>query len=155
MIFDQIPEKGIELSPNYRFIFLQIMIWVVFPISILLIATAIHHPLSRHFIFAVPYILIVTTMLYFEFKRHRLYAHENFIIKKSGIWDIEYEVIEPHKIQAITAKQYFWHKKANIGHLIIHTAAGVIHFRYGNYTHIRQLVNYWLFKVESSKKGWM
>lgn len=155
MIFSQIPEKGIELIPNYRFIFLRIMIWIVFPVSILLVAAAIHHPLSRHFIFILPYVIIVAAMLYFEFKRHRLYANENFIIKRSGIWDIEHEIIEPHKIQAITAKQYFWHKQADIGHLIIHTAAGIIHFRYGNYTHIQQLVNYWLFKLESSRKDWM
>ncbi|MBC8644502.1 hypothetical protein H9W95_11780 [Flavobacterium lindanitolerans] len=68
---------------------------------------------------------------------------------------MEHEIIEPHKIQAITAKQYFWHKSADVGHLILHTAAGDVDFRFGDFTHIKQLVNYWLYQVETSEKNWM
>ncbi|RZM22191.1 MAG: PH domain-containing protein, partial [Pedobacter sp.] len=67
----------------------------------------------------------------------------------------EYEIIEPHKIQAVTAKQYFWHKKAGIGHLVLHTAGGKLYFSYGNYADILQMVNFWMYKVESSGKDWM
>jgi putative membrane protein len=156
MILSRAPTKGAELKPNYRFIFLQTMIWIVFPISVFALLSIYALPLLRNYLFmVVPYIIVVGTMLYFEFKRHRLYVDEHFIIKKSGIWDVEHEIIEPHKIQAITAKQYFWHKTADVGHLIIHTAAGVIHFKYGNYTHIKSLVNYWTYKIEVSKKDWM
>ena len=156
MILSHVPTKGAELKPNYRFIFLQTMIWIVFPISIFVLLSSYALPLLRNYlIMVIPYIIVVGIMLYFEFKRHRLYVDENFIIKKSGIWDVEHEIIEPHKIQAITAKQYFWHKAADVGHLIIHTAAGVIHFKYGNYTHIKSLVNYWSYKIEVSQKDWM
>ncbi|WP_448635520.1 hypothetical protein [Pedobacter panaciterrae] len=34
MILSRAPTKGAELKPNYRFIFLQTMIWIVFPISV-------------------------------------------------------------------------------------------------------------------------
>jgi putative membrane protein len=155
MIFGQLPKIGTELAPNYRFIFLQSMIWIVFPIFLFLLSAYIHPPLFHYFLLIIPHAILVATMLYFEFKRHRLYVDGNFIIKRSGIWDVEHEIIEPYKIQAITAKQYFWHKKADVGHLILHTAAGIIHFRYGNYAQIQNLVNYWMFKVESSKKDWM
>ncbi|ATP55249.1 hypothetical protein CPT03_01610 [Pedobacter ginsengisoli] len=156
MILSNVPAKGAELAPNYRFIFLQTMIWIVFPISVFALLSIYALPLLKNYLLMViPYIIVVGTMLYFEFKRHRLYVDEQFIIKRSGIWDVEHEIIEPHKIQAITAKQYFWHKAADVGHLIIHTAAGVIHFKYGNYTHIKSLVNYWTYKIEVSKKDWM
>lgn len=155
MILGQIPEKGASLKPNYRFIFLQCMIKIVIPIALFIITGLIHQPYSAYFWVIIPYIPLVGTMLYFEFKRHRLYVNEHFIIKRSGIWDVEHEIIEPHKIQAITAKQYFWHKKADVGHLIIHTAAGILHFKYGNFSHIRQLVNYWMYQVECSEKDWM
>lgn len=156
MILSKAPTKGAELKPNYRFIFLQTMIWIVFPILLFVLLSSYALPLLRNYLFmVVPYIIVVGTMLYFEFKRHRLYVDEHFIIKKSGIWDVEHEIIEPHKIQAITAKQYFWHKTADVGHLIIHTAAGVIHFKYGNYSHIKSLINYWTYKIEVSKKDWM
>ncbi|WP_449435335.1 PH domain-containing protein [Pedobacter steynii] len=153
MILSDVPAKGAELAPNYRFIFLQTMIWIVFPISVFALLSIYALPLLKNYLLMViPYIIVVGIMLYFEFKRHRLYVNEQFIIKRSGIWDVEHEIIEPHKIQAITAKQYFWHKAADVGHLIIHTAAGVIHFKYGNYTHIKNLVNYWTYKIEVSKK---
>jgi putative membrane protein len=156
MIFDRIPAKGKPLLPNYRFLFLRIMLCIVLPLLAVLLLGFFFLPLIKpYFILAIPYIFIVVTLLYFEYRHHRLYASDNFVVKRSGIWDIEHEIIEPHKIQAITAKQYFWHKKADVGHLTVHTAAGVIHFKYGNYTHIKNLVNYWIFKVESSKKDWM
>jgi putative membrane protein len=155
MIYQQVPATGIELIPNYRFIFLQIMLWIVIPVlAFLSISLFFHPPFRQYLILIIPYIPLVSTMLYFEFKRHRLYVNEDFIIKRSGIWDVEHEIIEPHKIQAITAKQYFWHKKADVGHLILHTAAGLIHFKYGNYTKINRMVNFWMFKIESTKKEW-
>jgi putative membrane protein len=155
MIYQQLPSKGISLLPNYRFIFLQVMIWIIIPFLISLwVGLSFYPPLRQYFILAVPYAITVGIMLYFEFKRHRIYVNQNFIIKRSGIWDVEHEIIEPHKIQAITAKQYFWHKKADVGHLILHTAAGVIHFKYGNYTQINRMVNFWTYQVESGKKDW-
>lgn len=155
MIYQQVPPAGIALIPNYRFIFLQIMLWIVIPALISLsIGLVFRPPFRQYLALIIPYIVVVLTMLYFEFKRHRLYVNEDFIIKRSGIWDVEHEIIEPHKIQAITAKQYFWHKKADVGHLILHTAAGLIHFKYGNYTKIKRMINFWAYKIESSKKDW-
>lgn len=155
MIYQQVPSEGLKLMPNYRFIFLQTMLWIVIPVLIFLsIALVFHPPFRQYILLTIPYIIVVITMLYFEFKRHRLYVNEEFIIKRSGIWDVEHEIIEPHKIQAITAKQYFWHKKADVGHLILHTAAGLIHFKYGNYTKINHLVNFWTYKIESTEKEW-
>ena len=69
--------------------------------------------------------------------------------------DVENEIIQPHKIQGITTKQYFWHKSSDVGHLTLHTAAGDVHFHFGNFTEIKQLVNYWLYQVETSVENWM
>jgi len=156
MIYDQIPQKGKALIPNYRFLFLQIMLKIVGP-SVLscFFAFAVYQPLQPYLALLIPYAILVLILLYFEYKHHRLYANQGFIIKKSGIWDITEEIIEIHKIQAITSKQYFWHKKADVGHLLLHTAAGVIHFKYGNYSQINNLVNYWLYQLERTKKDWI
>jgi putative membrane protein len=32
-----------------------------------------------------------------------------------GAWDVDNEIIEPGKIQAITTSQLFWHKSVDIG----------------------------------------
>ena len=155
MIFEAIPQKDSTFIPNYRFLFLTIMLKVVMPVAIfLLTGWALPH-IRPYFWVIIPYTVLVSTMLYFEFAHHRLYLSKGFIIKKSGIWDVEHQLMEPHKIQGITTKQYFWHKKANIGHLVLHTAAGTIHFKYGNYADIHRMVNYWLYSIASGKKDWM
>lgn len=94
-------------------------------------------------------------MIYVSYRRHRIAVNQEFIIKTSGIWDISNEIIMPHKIQAITASQYPWHKGVDVGHLCLHTAAGKIRFKYGNYSEIKRLVNYWLYQVESGNENWM
>lgn len=155
MIFNELPEKGLESAPDYRFLLLQCMMKIVFPTALFIVVGLVHEPYRAYYWLILPYVAAVGTLLYFAFKHHRLYVNDTFIIKKSGIWDITHEILEPHKIQAITAKQYFWHKKADVGHLIVHTSGGVIQFKYGNYTRIRQLVNYWMYQAASSEKDWM
>lgn len=155
MIYHRLPLLGSAFVPNYRFLFLTVMVYIIFPILAFSGLTALHPPLQQYLGWIIPYAILVGLALYFEYAHHRLYVSEEFIIKKSGIWDIEYQILEPAKIQKITTKQYFWHKSADIGHLILHTAAGTIHFKYGKYADIHHMVNYWLYKVESGKKDWM
>lgn len=156
MIFDRMPIKGTMFIPNFRFIAFNIFTDVMIPVALFLsLGDRLLPVLKPYFLLTIPYTIIVCLLLYFEFIHHRLYVSEDYIIKKSGIWDIAYEILEPHKIQSVTAKQFFWQKSANVGHLILHTAAGSIHFKYGNYTEIHRMVNYWLYKLESGKKDWM
>jgi putative membrane protein len=44
------------------------------------------------------------------------------ILSLGGAWDVDNEIIEPGKIQAITTSQLFWHKSVDIGSITIHTA---------------------------------
>lgn len=155
MIYDRLPLQGSAFIPNYRFLFLTVMLRIAIPVLAFTALATIKPSLQEYLWWIIPYSILVGTALYFEYAHHRLYVSEEFIIKKSGIWDIEYQTLEPHKIQKVTTKQYFWHKKADIGHLILHTAAGTLHFKYGKYADIHHMVNYWLYKVESGKKDWM
>jgi len=84
-----------------------------------------------------------------------LFVSQDYIMKRHGIWDIDHQILLPYKIQAITIKQMLWHKAANIGHITCHTAAGDISFKFGNYDTLKNLMNYWLYQVESSEKDWM
>ncbi|WP_316747244.1 PH domain-containing protein [Pedobacter gandavensis] len=155
LIYNRLPARGTAFIPNYRFLLLTVMLRIMIPALIFSGLTMALPALKPYLWLIIPYAILVGTALYFEYAHHRLYVSEDFIIKKSGIWDIEYQTLEPHKIQKITTTQYFWHKKADIGHLILHTAAGTLHFKYGKYADIHRMVNYWLYKVESGKKDWM
>jgi putative membrane protein len=101
------------------------------------------------------YVSFVGLIQFFKFKNNRLFINDNFIIKQSGAWDIRNEIIEPSKIQAITTSQLFWHKNANIGSVILHTAGGTIAFQLGNFKQIKQYINLWLYEIETSDSNWM
>jgi putative membrane protein len=58
-------------------------------------------------------------IVYFSFRNNRLFINDDFIIRQSGAWDVDNEIIEPGKIEATS--QLFWHKSV-IGS-ITHTAA--------------------------------
>ncbi|MFD2583859.1 PH domain-containing protein [Pedobacter vanadiisoli] len=155
MILGKAPLKGKTFIPDWRFLNLPIFFKLVLPVSIFLIL-AFNIPEVKPFIGAAfAYFLTGVLMIYISYRRHRISVNQDFIIKTSGIWDISNEIVQPNKIQAITTFQYPWHKGVDVGHLTLHTAAGQIHFKYGNYTQIKRLVNYWLYQVEHDNKSWM
>lgn len=156
IILGKIPQKGNQYRSNFRYLIFRTFSAVAFMAVIL---TLLHYAEIGNMDLYIPlvfvYLCLISSLIYFGYRNHALYVNQDFVIKRHGAWDVEHEIIEPHKIQAITAKQYFWHKSADVGHLILHTAAGDVDFRFGDFTHIKQLVNYWLYQVETSEKNWM
>ncbi|WP_198659608.1 PH domain-containing protein [Nubsella zeaxanthinifaciens] len=155
MVLKQLPEQGRTFSPNFRFLNLPLFFTVVVPLMVYAFIYNLTPEIRPFYGLAVMYVVLVTLMIYISYTKHRIVVSEDFIIKQSGIWDISQEIIEPHKIQSISTSQYPWHRKLDIGHVTLHTAAGDIRFLYGNYTEIKTLVNWWLYKVESTEKDWM
>lgn len=155
MILGGIPEEAKTFKPNFRFLNLPIFFKVALPVAIYFILWFNFQIIKPYYPLAIVYVLISIAMIYISYTKHRLMVNQSLIIKKSGIWDITFEHIFPHKIQAITTFQYPWHKGVDVGHVNLHTAAGMIHFKYGNYTEIKQLVNYWLYQIESGSEEWM
>lgn len=155
-IYDKIVEKGTVFNPNYRYVFRGVIFGLVVPILVFLIAGFfVNEEIKTYFPFIGLYVLIVGLLIYFGFKNYRLFVNDDFIIKKSGAWDVKHQIIEPHKIQAITTRQFFWHKPSDVGHIILHTAGGDVYFNFANFSQINKQINYWLYQVESSDKHWM
>jgi len=144
------------LTPNYRYIVKAVFLSIIIPVSLFIIAGLfINQELQSYFGLILVYLIMVGVVLFFKFKNYRLYLNNEFLIFKRNAWDVEHLIIEPFKIQGITTRQYFWHKKANVGHVIFHTAAGDVNFKYANFLEIKKWTNYWLYAVESSNKNWM
>lgn len=155
MILSKLPTEGTNYRPNFRYLNLPILFWLILP-SIMYGAVYYFDSAVRPFFpVAIAYIFIAMLMIYISYTKHRIIVSEDFIIKQSGIWDISKEIVQPHKIQSISTSQFPWHRSLDIGHLTIHTAAGDISFSYGNFTEIKNLVNWWLYQVESGEKDWM
>lgn len=156
LILGKIPEKGQEFKPNFRYLLFKILFSMIFPILIFIVLSfTVIDDLYFYLPLVFVYLALVGFMIFYGFKNYRMYSNSEFIILKHGGWDVENEIIQPHKIQGITTKQYFWNKSADVGHLTLHTAAGDVHFHFGNFSEIKQLVNYWLYQVETSNENWM
>ena len=156
LLYAQIPEKGLSLKPNFRVLAVALLLYILLPVLLFYAIGAWVEPTAFDFIYLVPvYVIFIGLLQYFKFKNNRLFIHDNFIIKQSGGWDISTAIIEPHKIQAISTSQYFWHKKLDLGSVILHTAGGTISFQMGNFTILKSKVNLWLYRMEKSDSNWM
>ncbi|MEZ7498549.1 PH domain-containing protein [Flavobacterium sp. Arc3] len=156
LLFQKIPVKGIVLKPNYRKLVFSVFLSMILPVAAFFAFAKYVQPVFFDYSYAVVlYLLFVGLIVYFGFQNNRLYINDDFIIKQSGAWDIDNKIIEPSKIQAITTSQLFWHKKANIGSIIIHTAGGNLTFQLADFSTVKHYVNLWLYKVETSNENWM
>ena len=157
LLLSQLPEKGKKYSPNWRKFAVNTFFLLVVPV---LISIAINFKLhfvtwNEWMLYTSFFVIFAIVLLWFSFKNYKLFVSNDFIIKQNGAWDIDTTIIEPYKIQAIETQQFFWQKTTNIGSVTLSTAGGNISFSTGNYTEIKNLVNYWLYQVETSDKNWM
>jgi putative membrane protein len=157
LLLGQLPQKGTMYLPNWRKLAVNTFFFLLVPIAITLF---LNHKTefvtwNDWFMYTAIFSVFAGVMLWFSFKNYKLFVSNDFIIKQNGAWDIDTTIIEPYKIQAIATQQFFWQKATNIGSVTLSTAGGTVSFTTGNYTEIKQLVNYWLYQVETWEKGWM
>ena len=157
LLYEKLPEKGALFLPNWRKLAVNLFFLLVLPIVISLIVklNSDFFTWNEWFIYSSIFTLFSGILIWFSYKNYKLFVSNNFIFKQNGAWDIDNSIVEPYKIQAITTQQFFWQKVTNIGSVTLSTAGGNISFSTGNYSEIKNLVNYWLFQIETSDKNWM
>jgi putative membrane protein len=155
LIFQKIPKKGLMLKPNFRKLGFSVFLTIFLPLLAFWIFKDLLPQNKFVYSFVMLYVLIVGIIQFFNFRNNKLFIDSDFIFKKSGAWDVKTEIIEWHKIQAITTSQLFWHKNLNIGSVILHTAGGNISFQLSNFDTIKTYANLWLYKIETSNSNWM
>lgn len=157
LLFDKLPQKGALFLPNWRKLAVNLFFLLLLPIVISLLVKLYtdFFTWNEWFIYSTIFTVFSGVLIWFSYKNYKLFVSNDFIIKQNGAWDIDNAIIEPFKIQAIETQQFFWQKSTNIGSVTLSTAGGNISFSTGNYTEIKNLVNYWLYQVEISDKNWM
>ena len=156
LLFKELPQKGEMLKPNFRKLGFSLFLLFILPLSVFYSLGHWVKPVIFDYVsIAVFYAVAITILLSFGFRNYRLFVNNDFIIKQSGAWDVDKEIIQIEKIQALTTSQLFWHKNINIGSLTLHTAGGNITFYLGKFDRINQSVNLWLYKIETQNSNWM
>lgn len=72
-----------------------------------------------------------------------------------GIFSTNHTLLKWYKIQAITIKQGIYQRRKEVANLHFYTAAGSLRIPYMELEKAKQLRDFVLYKVESSKKSWM
>lgn len=157
LLLDKMPSFDKVLYPNIRKLIIRMFFFVLLPVTIGLVINGIAHRFSQNamIMITVLYVFLMGVILLFSYKNYRLFVSDDFIMKQSGAWDIDHEIIESYKIQAVKTHQFFWQKWTDIGSVVVYTAGGRISFSTTNYTAIKKEVNVWLYQVETSKRNWM
>ncbi|WP_298392278.1 PH domain-containing protein [Flavobacterium sp.] len=156
LLFNELPEKGVMMRPNFRKLVFSIFLSIIVPLTgFFIIGLKVDATVFNYSHFAIFYTVFLLLIAIFGFRNYKLFVSNNHIIKQSGPWDIDNEIIEIKKIQAITTSQLFWHKNLNIGSITLHTAGGNLTFYLGKYDKIKEYVNLWLYEIETSDSNWM
>lgn len=156
MILEKMPQAEMILEPNYRYL-IKAFIWsILLPCAVFTgLAFSVFELLQHFFPLMIAYVVLVGIIVFFRFKNYRLMLSKDFIIFKGNAWDVQHQLIEPYKIQGVTTKQYLWHKRSDLVHMTLHTAAGDLSFKFADYTALKPWINYWLYEAERSNRNWM
>lgn len=145
------PVFKFSLKPNFRKVIPNFLILVIIPI---IIGVFVRNELGIYFSLVSLYAILATVFIVFSFLNNRLFYDENFIRTQTGVWDINKKTIQIEKVQSVEISQFFWQKKSNLGSVRLVTAGGDITFKTAHYTTLKKLINFAIYKVESSKKDW-
>jgi len=160
VFFDMIYKKereydGIELKYNYRFFGFRFFFLVLIPLALFTLGT--HGILENHWRITsgFTYFIVATLLIWRYYTVGRLIITPNFIVLKTGAWDITHTFLEPHKIQKIVLSQLFWQQSADVGSVTLYTAGGMVIFSTTRYSALKKLRDQWLYEIESEDKPWM
>lgn len=157
ILFNKLPNKGKMILPNWRKLALNIAFFLLLPLIVFNVINSFYEliTLTSAIFISIFFIVFAGLLIGFSFRNYKLFVSKDFIMQQNGAWDKELNIIEPYKIQAIKTQQFFWQKSTNIGSVKVITAGGTIEFSTANYIVIKQLVNYWLYQVESTNRNWI
>lgn len=104
---------------------------------------------------AFAYILLIATYNFFYYRKLRMGVSKNFLIKHSGVWLQKEEYLEMFRLQSVSINQPLWYRRRGLVNLTFHSAGGDVSFPMVYRSQVQPLINYLLFKIESTKRSWM
>ena len=156
-IFNKNVQEQHQMKPHIRklvfsLIFLSILPALIFSLILLFFKIL---PLKYVVLTILGYLILTSFVNWRLYKNNSLIIAKDFIIYKSGFWDIKSTIIETFKIQSIIISQPVWHKKRNLGDIVFYTAGGYIKAKTYNFSDLKKIVNSSIYSVEISNKKWM
>lgn len=103
----------------------------------------------------LPFFILGCLLIYMGYKNEKMIFKDDFVILKSGIWDISTTYLPIDKIQKVSISQSYFQEKRQIGSLNLYTAAGIVTLYYYDFNMLQRMVNEILYKIEKNKHSWI
>ncbi len=157
MHVNPIKKQVTQIIPNKLLIFKKISVGFLPLLLIPIISKFYHLDLSLKWMIIIISIYSVILFGYqlLSYRSLRLSFSEDFILKNSGVWKKKQQYLEIWKLQAVSMSQPLWYRKKNLVNLIFHSAGGDVSFELIDRNKAESLMDYVLYKIESTSKGWM
>lgn len=104
---------------------------------------------------AAVYVILVSLYTYLYFRSLKLGVSEEFLIRYSGVWVKKEEYLESFRLQAVSVTQPIWYKRRGLVNLTFHSAGGDIPFKMVKRSEVEPLVNFLVYRIESTERAWM
>jgi putative membrane protein len=101
------------------------------------------------------YTALVSLLAWARYKKFRLWCLDDVAFIKQGWFGQEWILLQWYKIQSVEMKQTIFQRRRGLASLRLYTAAGSISVPFIDKDAANQVVNYALYKIESSKESWM
>ncbi len=88
-------------------------------------------------------------------KRFRLFADEEVVFIDKSTYGTEKLLLQWYKLQTVVLQQSLYQRRNNLATVKLFTAGGTISVPYISIEDAYQIVNYGLYKIESTQKSWM
>lgn len=157
LIYGQEVHASHSIRPNLRWMLQGIFWQILLPIALILTFFQLYSgfPWLIFLVIALLFSSLQSLKIYFAYQREQILYSPQFLVHKHGSWNQKTSIIQPHKVQSVRVRQYFWQRRSGRATIIIHTAGGSIRMRTADHAQLAQLANHLIHQSESSLKHWM
>lgn len=148
-IFDVIEKR----KPESYFIYKSLMYYLV----LILIVNLVFFFLPYMFCFInIPVIFLFVLNIIYGYKKSYYSIDDSYLVLGSGNFiNTQKDILELHKIQAVSLKQTIFQKRRRLASVEVFSASNNLEIPHIKLEVAKQIVNYMLYKVESTPKDWM
>lgn len=147
----QLNEVFIKMHPSY--LWRRILFVALLPTLILFIPLWLMWHYVAFYLFF--YTALATILSWAKYRKFRLWCLEDVAFIRQGWFGQEWILLRWYKIQSVQMRQTIFQRKKGLASLKLYTAAGVIVIPFINKNEAYQVMDYALYKIESTRESWM
>ncbi len=110
---------------------------------------------EMHLIWVIPLFLIWLLSSFLSYKKKK-YAINDFVLQTNGgVYGYGHSLMKLYKVQSVKIKRNLYQRRRGLSTVIVYTATGGLSIPYIPHAKALELMDYFLYKVETSKAKWM